>query len=453
MIHDTRVQVLSDKPASDSRYVLYWMQASQRVECNHALEYAVRAANDLRLPLLVFFGLAKSYPEANLRHYSFMLQGLKEVARALADRGIAFVLRRQSPEVGAVELSRDAALLVADRGYTRIQRAWRAYAADRVACPVIQVESDVIVPAETASGKEAFAAADFRRNIGKSIPDYLVPLSTSAPEVSSLAVDIESLDASNPDALVEAMTLDRSVLPVEGLKGGASEARRLLEEFVNERLDGYDQKRNDPTVDYQSRLSPYLHFGQVSPLEVALRVLDSDSPGTDAYLEQLIVRRELAVNFVLYNPAYDSWDGLPAWARETLRAHERDAREEVYSSAELEGGRTDDPYWNAAQRQMVLTGKMHGYMRMYWGKRLIEWHDSAEEAFRVALYLNNRYEFDGRDPNGFAGVAWCFGKHDRPWPERAFFGNVRSMTASGLKRKFDADAYAAHFASSLPIAP
>jgi deoxyribodipyrimidine photo-lyase len=188
-------------------------------------------------------------------------------------------------------------------------------------------------------------------------------------------------------------------------------------------------------------MSPWLHFGQISPLVIALKVMKTQSPGKEAYLEELIIRRELAMNYTYYNPFYDSFEGLNDWAKKTLKEHEKDKRPYRYSIDELEQAQTHDPYWNAAQEEMRITGKMHGYMRMYWGKKILEWMKSPEEAFSTALYLNNKYELDGRDPNGFAGIAWCFGKHDRPWFERPIFGKIRYMNANGLKRKFNAEAY------------
>ncbi|MFP4180413.1 MAG: hypothetical protein ACLFSA_10205, partial [Spirochaetaceae bacterium] len=218
-------------------------------------------------------------------------------------------------------------------------------------------------------------------------------------------------------------------------------AEELLEEFIAEKLEGFDTFRNDPTKDCASGLSPYLHFGQISPLTIALAVMEHKELPSEGFLEELVVRRELSFNFTWYNPRYDSPASLPRWAQETLKAHEQDMREPSYSMGELESGLTEDPYWNAAQMEMLVTGKMHGYMRMYWGKKILEWTPSLEEAFRRALYLNNRYALDGRDPNSFAGVAWCFGKHDRPWKERRIFGKVRYMNDRGLERKFKIGKY------------
>jgi deoxyribodipyrimidine photo-lyase len=220
-------------------------------------------------------------------------------------------------------------------------------------------------------------------------------------------------------------------------------AQELLMGFIRENLDRYPAYRNDPVAGVLSCMSPYLHFGQISPLSIALNILETKSPSAGTYLEELIVRRELSMNFVHYNPLYDEFSGLPDWARKTLLSHSGDLREYTYRFSEFESARTHDPFWNAAQREMVLTGKMHGYMRMYWGKKILEWSETPEEAYRTALALNNRYELDGRDPNGYAGIAWCFGKHDRAWQERPVFGKIRYMNAAGLNRKFDAARYVA----------
>ena len=441
MIQTERVRLVNGKSVRDGRYVLYWMQASQRAECNHALEYAARQANDLNKPLVVCFGLTDSFPEANERHYVFMLEGLRETEATLRERGVQMVVRRGQPDEVAVGLARHACLTVTDRGYLRVQRQWRASAAQQMECPLLQVEGDAVVPVETASPKEEYSAATLRPKIRKHFPDYLTPLRETPLRTNSLHLDLDSLEIADPVRTVERLRLDRSVGPAPGFRGGTGEARRRLVDFIENRLHRYSDLRNDPNADVASHLSPYLHFGQISPLCVALQVQKAGGPGADAYLEELLVRRELSLNFVFYNPRYDSPEGLPPWALKTLSEHEGDARAHVYSLDELERAETHDPYWNAAQSEMVLTGKMHGYMRMYWGKKILEWTESAAEGFRIALYLNNRYELDGRDPNGFAGVAWCFGKHDRPWKEREIFGTVRYMNARGLERKFAMDAY------------
>ena len=441
MIQKERVKVLNREEIKRGRYVLYWMQASQRTEYNHALEYAILKANELNKPLVVYFSITDDYPEANERHYYFMLEGLKEVQSLLEERSIKMVIWHRSPELGVVELSNDASLVIVDRGYLKIQKKWRSYVAEYIDCPLIQVESDVVVPVEAASPKEEYSAATFRPKIKKKLDYYLVPLKENYLKVDSLHLDFDSFDIEDVEKAISSLKIDRSVKKVKDFHGGTREAKKRLEMFLKSKLDQYHELRNDPTLEYLSNMSPYLHFGQISPLYIALKVLETDSPGKDAYLEELIVRRELSMNFIFYNQNYDSFDGLPEWAKKTLREHKKDPREYIYTLEELENAKTHDPYWNAAQEEMRIKGKMHGYMRMYWGKKIIEWSKTPEEAFKIALYLNNKYELDGRDPNGFTGVAWCFGKHDRPWKERQIFGKIRYMNAKGLKRKFDADGY------------
>ncbi len=441
MIQKERIKVLNKKEVKRGAYVLYWMQASQRTECNHALEYAIIKANEFRKPILVFFGITDAFPEANERHYVFMLEGLREVEQSLEERGIQMVILHKSPEMGAVQLAKKASLAVVDRGYLKIQRRWRNDAARQMDCPLIEVETDVIVPVEEVSIKEEYAAATIRSKIHKKLNHFLVPLKQKDPAIDSLSLDFESFVIENIGRALSKLGVDRSVKKVNSFHGGAKEALNQLEIFLEGKLDRFPEFRNDPTLDYLSHMSPYLHFGQISPLYVALKVLETDSPGKDAFLEELIVRRELSMNFVFYNGRYDSFEGLPEWARETLKDHQKDKRPYLYSLETLGSAKTHDPYWNAAQKEMVVKGKMHGYMRMYWGKKIMEWSRTPEEGFYAALYLNNKYELDGRDPNGFAGVAWCFGKHDRPWGERPIFGNVRYMNDNGLKRKFDAEEY------------
>jgi len=441
MIQRERIKKLNDKKLKDGRYVLYWMQAAQRAEYNHALEYSIRKANEMRKPVVVFFGITEKFPQANQRHYYFMIEGLKQVQTALQRKGIQMVIWHKSPDLGTVALAEEAALVVVDAGQLRIQRQWRENAARRVKCPLHEVETNLVVPVAQASDKENFSAGTFRPRITKQLDYYLVPLKHSKPKRDSLGLKFKSFNIANIDVAVSKLKIDRSVSRVTGFHGGTEEAKRRLGDFLRNKLKDFAELRNDPAADCLSNMSPYLHFGQISPLYIALEVSRTASPAKDAYLEELIVRRELSHNFVFYNNNYDSFACLPPWARNTLNYHRRDKREFVYSLAEFEVAKTHDPYWNAAQKEMVITGKMHGYMRMYWGKKILEWSKDPRTAFKIALYLNNKYELDGRDPNGFAGVAWCFGKHDRAWAERPVFGKIRYMNAAGLKRKFDPDAY------------
>jgi deoxyribodipyrimidine photo-lyase len=370
-----------------------------------------------------------------------MLEGLREVEQSLEKRGIRMVVLHESPEKGVLRISKKASLVVVDRGYLGIQRKWREHVAKQIDCSFIQVESDVIVPVEETSPKEEYAAATIRSKIHKKLDHFLVPFKQTDPLSDSMSFDFDSFDIDDIDQAISKLRIDRSVKKVNTLQGGTKEAHMHFEVFLEGKLDRFPELRNDPTLDYLSQMSPYLHFGQISPLFIALKAKGTKSPGVEAFLEELIVRRELSMNFVFYNEKYDSYEAIPEWAKKSLKSHQKDQRQYLYSLEEHEQAKTHDPYWNAAQREMVVKGKMHGYMRMYWGKKILEWSKTPEEAFRKALYLNNKYELDGRDPNGFTGVAWCFGKHDRPWGERPIFGNVRYMNDKGLKRKFDADQY------------
>jgi deoxyribodipyrimidine photo-lyase len=441
MIEKERIKALNNKEIEKGVYVLYWMQASQRAEYNHALEYAISKANELHQPVIVFFGITDHFPEANERHYVFMLEGLREVKRSLRKRGIQMVVLHESPERGAMHMSQKASLVVVDRGYLRIQREWRDDVAKRIDCPFFEVESDVIVPVEEASLKEEYAAATIRPKIHKKLSHFLIPLKHNNPVIDSLSLEFHSFDISDVGKTISKLQIDQSIKKVGSFQGGTKEALKHFEDFLERKLGRFSELRNDPTLDYLSQMSPYLHFGQISPLFIVLKAKETKSLGVEAFLEELVIRRELSMNFVFYNDKYDSYEAIPEWAKKSLKAHQKDKRQFLYTLKELENAQTHDPYWNAAQKEMVVKGKMHGYMRMYWGKKIIEWTKTPEEAFRVALSLNNKYELDGRDPNGFAGVAWCFGKHDRPWGERPIFGNVRYMNDRGLKRKFDADQY------------
>lgn len=443
MIEQDRIRLLNRRAEQRGDYVLYWMQASQRTRQNPALEHAVRLADARGEPLVVGFGLTDRLPHASRRHHAFLLDGLADVAAALAERGIRFVLRRGSPEDVALDLGRRASSIVMDRGYLRRQRAWRDRLAAEVPCRVVEVEGDVVVPVESASDRREVAARTLRPKLARIWPRYLTALEPGAPKRHSLDLDLDGLDASEGRRLADGLAL-ADIPPPEGIVGGERAARRQLDRFVAEGLDGYAVRRGDPNAMRVSWLSPYLHYGQISPVEVALAVTAAvDGADRAAFLEELIVRRELAVNFVRYTPDYDRYAALPEWARATLAAHAADDRPHRYDAATLEAGETHDPAWNAAMRRMRVDGYLHNHMRMYWGKKILEWSETPEAAFRALLTLNNRWLLDGRDPSSYANCAWIFGLHDRPWPERPIYGTVRCMMASGLKRKMDVGAFVA----------
>ena len=441
---DARVQVLHDVPPRKGDFVLYWMQQSQRHHDNHALEYSVEQANALDLPVVVCFGLMDDYPEANERHYAFMVQGLAEVDAGLRERGILFVVRHGAPPAAAIALAPRAATIVTDRGYLPIQRRWRDQVADAVDCRVVQVESDVVVPVEAASDKHESAARTLRPKIHKLLPQYLQPVKTHRLKHPSLNLRLKrDIDVSDPAAAVKKLKLDRGVGPTKRFQGGPDQALKLLGEFLAKGVHGYAKGRNEPAAMQTSKMAAYLHFGQVSPLRLALSVRDCDAPKVDrdAYLEELIIRRELSMNFVHFETKFDQFDCIPNWAMKTLAEHAKDKRPHDYSRSQLEHSQTHDPYWNAAMTELRETGFMHNYMRMYWGKKFIEWKASPAEAYEDLLHLNNKYFLCGRDANSFANVSWIFGLHDRPWATRPIFGMVRYMNAAGLERKFDIEAY------------
>jgi len=439
MIHTERVSALNTVVKTKGDYVIYWMQASQRVHCNHALEMAISYANECKIPLIVYFELISDFPEANVRHYTFMLEGLEELKKSLIERNIKLIIHSPALKKGVdiFMLDTHARLIVTDAGYTRFQKSWRKRVAENVNSPFIQMETDVIVPIRAASKKEEYSARTLRNKITPLLDEFIASLDEQEIIHSSLSSSFDSLEISNIPQLLSQLKIDDSVPPVSDFyKGGESSAQKRLHDFIEKKIAYYDEKHNDPSLDYVSHLSPYLHFGQISALQCALEIRKSRMNNVASFLDELIIRRELSMNFVNYNQQYDSFSCLPEWAQKTLKDHVEDPRDYIYARSELENAQAHDEYWNAAQKEMVLTGTMHGYMRMYWGKKIIEWTEYSQQAYQIALYLNNKYELDGRDPNGFAGVAWCFGKHDQGWKERPIFGKVRYMNAKGLERKF-----------------
>ncbi len=426
----------------EGKCVVYWMQRSQRALDNPALEMAVQAANTLNLPCVVFFAPVPFYPHANLRHYRFLNQGVPAIARGLKKRNVGFVFRRY-PDHNLLRFCDEvhAALLVGDENPMREPEHWRQVVAKRVGIPFWTVDSDVIVPSKLLE-KEQYGAYTARPRIHRKLPDFLQPIGNTKTKVGwnpprslqSLRVDTD---------ITEGWDIDRSVPPVDLFSGGTDEGLRHLNTFITHNLKGYEEDRNKPELHSTSLLSPYLHFGHLGPHTVALAIREADAPkaAKDAFLEQLIVRRELAINFVHFNPDYDNLESAPAWAHKTLAGHAKDPRK-VYSKKEMEEARTHDPLWNASQQQMVHGGWMHNYMRMYWAKKILEWSKSPAEAFQFAVYLNDKYFVDGRDPNGYAGIAWAIvGKHDRPWFDRPIFGQIRYMAFNSTSKKFNSKLY------------
>ncbi len=443
LITQERIKETFRPVPAQRKYILYWMQASQRLHFNPALHYAQWIAHQQALPLLVYFGLWDDYPEAQLRHFHFMWEGIKELYQTSLKHGIKLLIRQENPLNGAIELSRDAAWVIADGGYLKHQLAWKKELESAIDCPLSTVESDACVPVALAYPKEAWQAGHLRRKLIAQLKPYDFEWHAHPP----LSNDISSLSwlkgIHPPSFKLSSLPCSRQVAPVSWIKGGRKEALKHFNRFLKKDLPEYAERRNHLSQPAQSNLSPYLHFGQISAMEIVQKVLESSPKVAEVFLDELVVRRELSFNYCYYNPRYDAFDGLPEWVKTTLDQHRIDARSYTYELSEWENAKTHDPYWNAAQKEMVKTGKMHNYMRMYWGKKLLEWSETPEKAFDTAIYLNNKYSLDGRDPNSYAGVAWCFGKHDHPFQERPVYGKIRSMSASGLRKKPGLEAYTA----------
>lgn len=444
MINRKRVTRLSG-PEQLAGPVLYWMSRDQRAEDNWALLYAQELALELKSPLAVLFCLAPHYLGATIRQYGFMLRGLRQVEERLSAKDIPFYLVAGKPEeeIPRFAVKSAAAAVITDFNPLRIKQTWDRLAAERLPIPFYEVDAHNIVPCRVASSKEEYGARTFRPKVRRALPEFLTdfPLLVKHPFRWK-----DQGSRTDWARIMEECGADRTVPEVDWLKPGAAAGRRLLGDFLENRLPSYDSERNDPTKNAQSNLSPYLHFGQVAPQRVAL---EAERHGDhirsqEAFLEELVVRRELSDNFCLYNDRYDSFRGFPEWARKSLDRHRNDPREHVYTLEKFEKAETRDPLWNAAQREMTLTGKMHGYMRMYWAKKILEWTESPERALETAIFLNDRYELDGRDPNGYAGIAWSIGGvHDRAWIDRPVFGKIRYMNFNGCRRKFDVQSYIA----------
>ena len=447
LAHNPRVEArYGHTIAARGRCVVYRMRRSQRALHNPALETAISAANMLEQPLVVFFGLLARHPMANLRHSMFMLEGLAETARQVAYRKIGFVARICSGANSDQEFVRFCAevhpsLVICDEDPARGSARWRREALLHTHAPLWSVDADVIVPSKLI-GKEQFAARTIRPRIHARLKEFLEPIKHQSVRVPWKA-QIDSL-LIRP-ALADRLHLDHSVDPACDFHGGTEAALIALRRFIRDRLPGYTLNRNHPELDSTSQLSPYLHFGQIGPHTVALAIKDAAAPARDrqTFLEQLIVRRELAINFARYNPRFRSLASVEPWAQLTLQQHAADKRAYLYSERQLANAETHDALWNAAQRQMVTSGWMHGYMRMYWAKKILEWSRAADEAYDLCMRLNDRYELDGRDPNGYAGIAWAIGgKHDRAWgPERPVYGKIRYMSFASTSRKFNCRTY------------
>lgn len=442
---EERAKLLNDAPVRlHAGYVLYWSQMNRRVDSNHALEYAAAKANELKLPLLVYEGLTCTYPYASDRFHTFQLEGVPETAKQLSKRGIGYIFylrkRRRDPNDAVYKLAEQAALVVTDDYPAFIPREHNQNVPGKIGVRYVAVDSSCVVPMRLFEKKE-YGAYTLRPKLHRVLAKHLKPVDrvslrkkyTGEPP-GNWHTDVAKDKIAD---LVSQCEIDHSVRPACGFRGGHKAAASELRRFLESNLTRY-------SADCPSDLSPWLHFGHISSLETALAVqLHAEEHEIDpaAFLEQLIVRRELAFNHALHAQDPMSLANVPDWAQETLRKHNRDRRPWIYTQEQFERAETHDDLWNATQKEMLLRGKIHGYYRMYWGKKIIEWSRTHQEALEIMIYLHDRYALDGRDPNTYTNILWCFGLHDRPWGERAIFGKTRYMTLAGTRRKWDVDSY------------
>ena len=445
MVDPRRVRIVK-QGSIGSGSVLYWMSRDQRVNDNWALLFAQELALERKVSLGVVFSLVPRFLNATSRQYGFMLKGLQEVENHLAELNIPFFLLIGSPEqeLPAFLVKHHIGGLVTDFDPLRIKQQWKKEVAAHIKSRIYEVDGRNIVPCWEASSKKEYAAYTLRPKIHRALPEFLkdFPLAQKHPFPWP-----KKVKKTNWDEAEISLKIDRSVPEIDWLLPGEKAAAATLDRFLTKKLSAYASRRNDPTEDGVSNLSPYLHFGQISAQRVALQLKKKkvNKESKDGFLEELIVRRELSDNFCFYNPDYDRFAGFPEWAQKTLNEHRGDKREYLYSLEQFEDGKTHDDLWNAAQMEMVHRGKMHGYLRMYWAKKILEWTGSAEEALEVAILLNDKYELDGRDTNGYVGIAWSVGGvHDRAWKERPIFGKIRYMSYGGCKAKFDVNSYIKH---------
>jgi deoxyribodipyrimidine photo-lyase len=459
---EVRVRSLNHFPLRrNGRYVLYWSQMNRRVEQNHALSHAIELANSLSLPVLFYEALGCTYPYANDRMHTFLLEGVPETAKRVRQLGIGYLFhlrkRRSDPNDALYQLASHAAAVVTDDYPVFVASRHNSSAPARVGVPYLAVDSSCIVPMNLMEKRE-YAAYTIRPKIKKLLPRFLTPVVLPKIQVcwnplqalpADFQVEVTEVGgAGDVSRLVAECEIEHTVKPSTAFRGGRKEVESRLSRFLEHSLRRYPNGRNEPSEHATSNMSPYLHFGHVSALELALEVKRYAAEHKlidEEYLEELIVRRELAFNYCRYTSESEGGPGqlthLPDWARKTLGEHARDTRNPLYTREEFEKARTHDSLWNATQKEMLFRGKIHGYYRMYWGKKIIEWSPTCQDALETMIYLHDRYALDGRDPNTYTNILWCFGLHDRPWTERPVFGQIRWMSLDGMKRKTDVDAY------------
>ena len=450
-ISQTRVRPLNTAPIHSARsYVLYWAQMNRRVDSNHALLYAIEIANRLNIPVLVYEALTFTYPSANDRLHTFVLEAVPETARRLQKAGIGYVfyLRRKESDANNTlyTLAKDAAAIVSDDYPTFIARRHNAVVPAKVDTAYFAVDASCVVPMSEIPHRQ-YGAYTIRPRIHRLLPQHLTPpdpLRVKQRFALSVPCFHTEVTASNIRQLVASCDIDHSVPPSTEFQGGGIAAQKRLTTFLETKLSHYAAGRNEPSENATSHMSPYLHFGQIAAIDIALQVsayAKEHKLIADEYLEELIVRRELAFNYARFVEDPADLNNLPEWCQLNMRKHAKDKRDPAYTAAQFEWAQTHDELWNACQKEMLLRGKIHGYYRMYWGKKIIEWSRTYQEAAKTMIHIHDRYALDGRDPNTYTNILWLFGLHDRPWVERPVFGQLRYMSLEGMKRKTDTNAY------------
>lgn len=485
LVPGARVRVVNNRPInSDGAFVVYWMITARRTRSNFALQRAVELANELKRPLVVLEALRCDYPWASDRLHTFVLEGMAVNAKAVAGtraRYYPYVERRSGHGHGLISaLASAAAAIVTDWYPGFFIPRMLDKAAQQAACRLEAVDSNGLIPLAdhprafpTARGFRGFAQRSLRGHL-RDVPvdEPLADLPTTGKPVIPMEITSRwpALDAPalrSPSSFLEQLPLDHTVMAVATTKGGSAQAAATLRSFISDRLPQYDSNSNHPDLDATSHLSPYLHFGHISAHEVFAAVMTAErwttrklgtsargaregwwgtSKAAEAFLDQLVVWRELAFNGAQHSPDYGNYATLPAWARRTLEDHQSDERTHVYELDTFDRAATHDDVWNAAMHQLKRDGWFHGYMRMLWGKKILEWSATPQDALATMEQLMNRYSLDGRDPVSYASYAWVLGLYDRPWPERPIYGVVRSMTSESAKRKLKLKQYLATYA-------
>lgn len=457
-INPQRIHIRKELPHKEGN-IIYWMGRDMRVDDNWALLFAQSLGMKYKMPMAVVFVLVPEFLDATERAYGFLLKGLHEVESHLQKKDIPFYLLLGTPEKVIPKFVKEHSVtkIVTDFNPLKIVEQFKTAVTENVNASVYEVDAHNIVPTRIASDKQEFGAYTIRPKLHRLLPAFLEEYPAVRKHPFPWPSSVTPTDWQKAD---KSLTIDRTVKEVSWLVPGENSAEKWMKDFLRIRFEQYDIERNDPTMNGQSGLSPYLHFGHLAPQRVALEVIKlsgkniadivhkekngaADQRGNDAaFLEELIIRRELSDNYTFYNRNYDSTEGFPNWAKLSIAEHRSDKREKLYTHEQFENASTHDELWNASQRQMVLTGKMHGYMRMYWAKKILEWTPSVEDAMKIAIHLNDKYELDGRDPNGYAGIAWSIGGvHDRAWFDRPVFGKIRYMNYNGCKSKFNVARY------------